>query len=222
MSASRQPSPREPRSDAEFDAWVGQHLRATPVPPDLRATLAGGAAQSPQYPRRNAWRHRAWRVAAVALVLFVAAFGYREFRARQAFAREADFRSAVASYIASVTFRLDYKSDNLPALLQYLRTSDAVQPEEIPASLRQRIPKGCKEIAWGRYTISLICFYETKPGGPLVHLFFINKKDVPADVLVSINALLRRSSLETKGWETEQHACVLVAGQPDQQLKNVL
>lgn len=218
MNSSSQPSSRDPRNEGEFDAWIAKSLRATPVPGELRDVLKATQPVPERAPRSSPWRRRLLVCAAAACVMFAAAFLYQELRDRRSFAQESDFRSAVAHYIASVTFKLDYTTDNLPAILQYLRSTHTVAAEEIPTSLRQRIPKGCKEIAWGRYTISLICFYETKPGGRLVHLFLINKKDVPRESLAALNTLLRRSSLETVGWETEQHACVMVAGKPDMEI----
>lgn len=196
---------------------------ATPIPAELRASLKWEelTVRSPLRPR---WRSRQLSAVAcaAAVVLLGTLYGVDEYRDRGRFAAEPDFQSAMARYIASVEFRLDYKTNNLSAILQFLDTHRSISASEIPEALRGRIPKGCKEIAWGQYTVSLICFHEAKPGGRLVHLFMIDKTDLVGAEIAKVTRALRRSSLNTEGWETTTHACVLVAGEHDMTIDHLV
>ncbi len=206
----------------QFDTRISEILRAAPIPPDLRASLALAELRASEPQRRSGSRRLAWIAAAAVLVIAGTVYGASEYVDRSRFAAERDFRSAMARYIASVEFKLDYKTNSLSPILQYLNTDRSISTNEIPEALLRRIPKGCKEIEWGPSTVTLICFHEAKPGGRLVHLFLIEKKGLTSAAIAAAMGPLRRFSRDTVGWETANHTCILVAGDCEMQIDHLV
>lgn len=206
------------------DAANADDLQATPVPAELKASLltrmAEAAHESNAKPARSAPRW-IWAAAAI-LALTVLGLWRFQWMPQAQFAETPEFREAMAYYIAEVPFQLDYTSQNLAAIQQWLMDSSVPALPPIPTQLADKVPLGCKEIQWGKTQVSLICFFESIPDRRLIHLFVAQRSALSEDAIGEIEATLVTQGFETKGWQTEEWVCVLVPSNRDMQVAPLL
>ena len=207
------------------DIRWSRELRATPVPPDLHASLLAQANEPPKAraggPRR---RLQTWGLIAVAAVVLLAFGGFWHFawQPTQHFHAQTEYRTAMAYYIDRVPFQLDFTSQQLGAIKQWLGDSAAPPLPAIPASLGARVPLGCKRIQWGETTVSLVCFYESIPDGRIVHLFIAPRSALADPAFAEINETVFAHGRETRGWSTEEWVCILVPSDPAMRIAHFL
>jgi len=165
-------------------------LREFPVPEDLREhilTRRGFAETESTQPPRP------WLAAAAAVLLLAAVaavwFGQRK--------GPTDFASYRKEMIALVNggMRLDFKSEKLSEVQQWLTQHRALTNYEIPTGLRERSNVGCRKLEWNGQTVALICFLGS--GSEVVHLFIAPRSALPD---AQMNSQLQFQSLN--GWTT--------------------
>jgi hypothetical protein len=206
------------------DASRAEALQATPVPPDLKASLlrkmASAGRSKPIRPNRfSPWW--TWAAAAVAVLAVVGLWRFLWLPQAQ-FDGTPEFRDAMAYYIAEVPFQLDYTSGNLAAIQQWLSDSAVPGVPPIPKRLAGKVPLGCKEIQWGDTQVSLICFFESIPERRLIHLFVAQRSTLSEEAIGEIEATLMAEGFQTRGWQTDEWVCVLVPSHPDMEVAPLL
>jgi hypothetical protein len=200
-------------------------LQSTPIPPGLKESLllemaAAAHAAAPATARRTPFR---WIWAAAAVALLAALGGWRfHWAPRAHFMDTVGFREAMAYYIAEVSFSLDFISEDLSAIGQWLEDSATPGLPELPATLAARTPLGCKSIQWGETRVSLICFFESIPDGRLIHLFVAPRNALSEEAIGEIEATLIAQGFETRGWQTSDWVCVLVPSKRDMRVAPLL
>lgn len=208
---------------AEEDARRAALLQQTPVPDGLRASLREQMAAATQTPRpRAAQAQWGWWVAAAAIVLSAVGLWRWQWVPQAEFNRTADFREAMAVYIAEVPFQLDYTSQHLAAIQQWLTDSQVPAMPAIPSRLAGRIPLGCKQIQWNNVTVSLVCFYDSIPENRIVHLFIAPRSALSEQAIGDIEASLVARGFDTRGWQTDEWVCVLVPSSRDMRVSPLL
>lgn len=137
-----------------FDQSVRrQLLTATPVPPDLRATLL--AARNIVRPA-PAWHRFAWITAAAACfaVLLISVFVWNGEEKQHAslFDRLASTSQLNAAHVTVM-------SDDLTKIQQWLKAQSAVARFDLPRGLQDWAPMGCRIVDWNGMKVSMICFH---------------------------------------------------------------
>jgi len=203
------------------DRARAERLAGTPVPADLRErildSVAADLGEEPVPAPASAYGpfvRMAVAVAAMVLIVSSAAFAWYS-RVSARFQDQPDFRSAMAYYTSVVPFQLDYQSDHLPGIRQWLRGADAPLPEGIPPALLEKLPLGCKKLDWNGVDVSLICFFEALPGDRIIHLFVAPRDKLGEAAIGDIDTTLRSHGFETRGWVTDGYVCVLVPSKRD-------
>lgn len=190
-------------------------LRQTPVPEGLRASLIKGSpARETRPSAADRRRLPGWQLGMAAMLVFgLGAAWALILQPKLRFDRTEDYREAMAYFVGDVPFKLDFKTDNLQAIAQWLEDSGSPVPERIPVKLMAKTPLGCKQIDWGGTTVTLICFYASIPQGQLVHLFVVDRDAVGEQAIRDLDQALSANGFETRGWLSEAHACLLVPSQ---------
>lgn len=210
-------------AQAERDRTRAEALQNTPVPEGLRDSLLREIGQTTDGGRTTATRRWPWIGVAAAVVLLASLALVRwQWLPRAEFAQTRDFREAMAVYIAKVPFQLDFTSQQLGAIRQWLGDASVPELPAIPEDLAERVPLGCKKIQWGEVTVSLVCFYDSIPEGRIVHLFVAPRSALSEEAVGEIEQTLVAQGFDTRGWRTDEYVCVLVPSSRDMRVSPLL
>lgn len=140
----------ERATDASIQAKL---LAATPVPPDLKANLL--ALRNVVRPTAW-WRKPVWLAAAAAVVLLAALSGI--WLTRLNAPKYADLRNLTIQTSRQERLNLDFHSQNISEIKDWLKTQHVPVDFEVPSSLAGVPVHGCKIIDWEGRKVTLLCF----------------------------------------------------------------
>lgn len=216
------------KEQRQRDAAISAELQATPVPAALREQILSRMQQAANEPKARQpapWLRRAVRLGGIAAVLALGSgiglVGWSKYEHHQ-FQNEDRFRDAMAFYISDIWFSLDYLSDDLRGIERWLDLAGATSMPQLTDSLTSRIPLGCKQVEWNGVQVSLICFFQDLPGDRIIHLFIAPRDQLSEATFAGIEQVMESYGLETKGWVTSEHVCVLVPSKPNMPVRSLV
>ena len=200
------------KSDSELKVWfdeqmalsrsLSEKLRDIPVPPQLRADILAGAKVSapPASKRRRRWP-QVLAVAACILLTGASVFLWLNRFVPSGPETWAAYQNDMGSYLSGF-FLLDYESEDLEDVKQWLSKNHGVTNYTVPASLKQYPSLGCEVIEWHDREAYLICF---NVDGELVHLFALpNDEGLPGAPTITAPGFIAQSGEWTMtGWRED-------------------
>ncbi|MFQ3168934.1 MAG: hypothetical protein ACI8QI_001490 [Limisphaerales bacterium] len=179
--------------ETALDEALGRKLQDTPIPADLKEKILVGRKLIQATPW---WRQRAWLAAAASVALLLGLLVSLQSPAipGQEFA---DYRHSMIEFAQHRMDGLDYKSEAIPDIRQWLASRSAHGGFVAPASLAGLLAKGCRLLQWNDQQVALICF-STDAG--LVHLYVLDQDEmrgVPSSEQPVVRTL---GDWQTTGW----------------------
>jgi hypothetical protein len=153
----------------EWDAKVGEALRSTSVPPNLRTSiLTGHKVVKIPHARTRIW----WMMAAASVMLLGLAAGMLIVRhlEKPTFAA---FQQELSQVMASFD-ELQLKTSNLDEVQAYLASQGAPCDLIIPQTLENEPSLGCRVLDWRDRKVTLVCFRLGDPQGQVAHLLIMD------------------------------------------------
>lgn len=194
-------------AERALDAAIAGKIKQAPVPADLRAAILDSQnIGTPNKPRRNVLFALA---AAIVLLGVLAATFWLKPSAANNFAA---CRNELVGSI-STPFELDYKSDKLTEVRQWLRNQESLPDFVVPAGLGLLPSIGCRTLRWEGKPIALICFLVK--GNEAVHLFLISRSALPNAPTNSEPEFVQVGEWLTASW-SQGELVYLFAGQGDE------
>jgi hypothetical protein len=187
----------------EWDAKVGKALRASPVPPNLKASILAGqkVIAMPQARTRVSWM-----AVAAALVLLGLAGGmltYHHFE-KPSFA---ELQHELPEFMAGIK-GLQLMTDDLDEVRAYLDAQDAHGDLEVPEGLQGLPSMGCRVFDWHDRKVALVCFRTSERQGRVAHLLVMDVKDF-RDAPDTQLAIAEQDAWSTAGWRQGNHVYLL-------------
>jgi hypothetical protein len=155
-----------------FDTLITEKLHSVQPPATLKSailTCLQGSRLRPVFPLA--------RLLPLAAVLILGAVLLVVTRPKNDERSLAQYQNAALGVLSEgAAPKLDLMTSDLSRAEQYLARNQAPRASEIPATLRQLTPVGCRVIAWNGRMMSLTCF--SLPDGELLHMFVIDAKSM--------------------------------------------
>lgn len=153
------------QDEQELDRVIGAKLAGVAIPSGLKARLL-----ERRYYTAVPWRRAALALAAIIIALAVF-FGSWLGPFRPA-ASLADYRDEMVSFL-KVTPSLELETNELSRIKDFLAKSGAPSDVNVPKSLRDLEPVGCRKLRFRGHDVALICF--KRRNGRVAHLLVVNR-----------------------------------------------
>ena len=179
--------------ETALDEALGRKLQDTPVPEDLKEKILVSRKLIQVTPR---WRQPAWLAAAASVALMLGLLVSLQSPAKpgQEFT---DYRQSMIEFAQHRMDGLDYKSETIPDIRQWLANRSIHGGFVAPASLAGLPAKGCRLLQWNDQQVALICFStDAEP----VHLYVLDYNEmqgVPPSEQPDVRTL---GDWQTTGW----------------------
>lgn len=156
------------QDEQELDRVIGAKLAGVAIPSELKTRVLERQYNTavPRFP----WRRAALAIAAIIIALAVF-FGSWRGPFRPA-ASLADYRDEMVSFL-KVTPSLELETNELSRIHAFLAKSGAPSDVNIPQSLRDLEPVGCRKLRFRGNDVALICF--KRGNGRVAHLLVVNR-----------------------------------------------
>lgn len=201
----------ELRASIHLDDQIRSAIRSVEPPSGLKDTILKNAPQSTAsilYPK-----FKRYAIAAMLVIGLFCTFTYLNLKGNRQLAESTDLRSAAAKYVVDARFLLDFNTDSLPSIQNWLSERNASNFEELPPELRAQAPIGCKELTWREQAITLVCFH--RKDGTIVHLFITPRNETTVGLLADLQEVKRIEGIETGGWSTGDKIYLLNGSDPN-------
>lgn len=209
-------------AERAFDEVIAGKLAKVEAPADLKATifdLLDAQAKKPSAGKLSWWRPQF--LAAAAAVVLVPVFALQLLTGRASAKSFDAFRSDMVDVAKSTTrsdFKLDLVESDLKKIFAFLNSKNAICPDDLPECVACADSVGCKIVAWGEESVTLICL--KNESDLVVHCFIIPRREF--DTLPNesrIRETLRVDDLETSGWSDQANVYLLVGSGPNVKVK---
>jgi len=187
----------------EWDAKVGEALRANPVPPSLKASILAGQKiiAMPQVRTRVRWMAAA--AALTLLGLAGAMLTVRHFEKPSFAALRQELPEVMASFKD-----LQLKTADFGEIQRYLASQGAHKDLQVPEELADLPSIGCRVLDWHDRKVALVCFRTGEPQGQVAHLLVIDARDL-RDAPDTRPTSTEQEAWSTAGWRQGNHVYLL-------------
>jgi hypothetical protein len=210
--------------DPDLAAWFSRErpldfatsdaLCSVPVPRDLRATILAGVKIS----RRRFWSNRPALFAMAASLVLLAGIGSLWTRQSRLDRWQSDALAVISSFGLDQP-RFDHEGADSRDLQRWLEAHNAPVATTIPVALQSLPTLGCKTIASGSKTVSIMCF--RMQDGELIHLIVSDTSHLNR-LPPQQPRFVRKNEWLTASWNENGRVCMLATKGSEQALRALL
>jgi uncharacterized membrane protein YbaN (DUF454 family) len=215
------------RRDPELQKWFAEesaldsHIqsklqKAITIPSDLRANLL---AQRKIVRPTIWWRQPVWAMAAAASLVLLATLAVIWFKPSSQL-QFADFRLAMMAMSRQKMMNLDFHSQDMAQIKDWLKAQHVAADFDVPASLNNAPVHGCKVIDWHGHKVTLLCFMPN--GGGHFDLFVIDAARFRDFSPSSTPQFAASDGMTTAVWRSGDKTYLLGGMVDEEQLRKIL
>jgi len=208
--------------DNELRAWfetqqqlqqeIRRHLRATPVPGELRDQILAQRKIVPLWQRTEALLAVAsLAILAVGILFFM--------RPHDVSGTLDSFRSRMAGEVLRV-YSMDIITNNPVAVRSYLAQKGAPSDFPLPTTLDKLPVLGGARLSWGAVPVSMICF--EGPAKKTLFLFVLKTKELAKQTVPTTPIVEEVKGLPSATWKSGQNLYLLAGKVPSSELQKLI